>query len=88
METLRKSSGIKASVVKDLLRGLLENYYGVRTGLLASPGKPPIYFLSGDRFTVASNNLSKLSIRFKPFRKLFSVPLDRFAVFLLLSATS
>ena len=41
---------IKASVVRDLLRGLLENCYGVRTGLLAPPGQPPIYFVRGDRF--------------------------------------
>src|SRR5436305_11454928 len=39
---------VKASVVKDLLRGLLENCYGVRTGLLAPPGQPPIYFLRDD----------------------------------------
>ncbi len=57
-------------------------------GSLVSPEEPPIYFLRGDRFTVALTNLSKLCIRFKPFENFFLFPLTRLRRLLLLSATS
>src|SRR3954453_7726879 len=66
------SSGIKTAVVKDLLRGLLDNCYGVRTRL---PGFRQKNRLSTSLrltvFTGASTNLSKLIVLCKLKNRVF-----------------